>query len=151
MKKLLLLIVILISNISIAQWKYEIVNRPFSTPYPIAYNQNEANALLKLENSDGTMVFYLTDDYFCTEYPEVDISFLINGKRVEYTKSCFRSEDGETIFISLDAESLTNFVPDFKSATSISIRVNETENCVTYIYTFSMKGSAAAYNFMKTN
>lgn len=151
MNKLLLLITILISNISIAQWKYETVNKPFETPYPIAYNRNAANALLKLENADGTIVFYLTDVYFCTEYPTVDISFLINGKREEYTKECFRSDDGETIFISLDAEGLEDFVPNFKAATSISLKVNEEGDCTTYIYTFDMKGSTAAYNYMKTH
>lgn len=148
---LLLLFTVLVSNISTAQWKYETVNKPFETPYPIAYNRNAANALLKLENADGTIVFYLTDVYFCTEYPTVDISFLINGKREEYTKECFRSDDAETIFISLDAESLDDFVPNFKAATSISIRVNEEGGCTTYTYTFNMKGSTAAYNYMKTH
>lgn len=148
---LLLLFTVLVSNISAAQWKYETVSKPFETSYPIAYNRNAANALLKLENADGTIVFYLSDIYFCTEYPDVDISFLINGKREEYTKECFRSEDGETIFISLDIEGLKDFVPNFKAATSISIRVNEQSDCTTYTYTFDMKGSTAAYNYMKTH
>ncbi len=151
MNKLLLLITILISNISIAQWKYETVSKPFETSYPIAYNRNAADALLKLEKSGSDIVFYLTDVYFCTEYPTVDISFLINGKREEYTKECFRSDDGETIFISLDAEGLEDFVPNFKAATSISLKVNEEGDCTTYIYTFDMKGSTAAYNYMKTH
>ena len=65
-------------NVS-AQWTNKSVNNGFDDPYRICYTAENNGAILKLENIDGSIYFYLQGGYTCDEDPVVDLSFLVNG------------------------------------------------------------------------
>ena len=48
-----------------AQWTYETINNSFDQPYKIAYTVLNNNGYAKLENVNGKIVFYLTENYSC--------------------------------------------------------------------------------------
>jgi hypothetical protein len=146
MKKLLLVLLgtTVFSLNSLAQWKVDKIDNGFDTPYYIAYTQDGQNAYLKLENYKG-IAFYMGGIYVCDESVTVDISFMVNGEYQKYYLTGNVSENRKTLFMVDDLNSDPEFLADFKAASSIRIRVNDT-TCDTEIYEFKMTGSTAAFN-----
>lgn len=147
MKKLLVLVsVSLFSFSALSQWVVKKIDNGFDTPYKIAYTEDGQNAFLKLENYKG-IAFYIGGVYVCDESPTVDISFLVKGEYQKYTTTGNISENHKTVFMVDDINSDTKFLADFKSASSVRIRINDT-TCDSEIYEFKMTGSTAAYDYI---
>jgi hypothetical protein len=146
MKKLLLALVTvtLFTTTSFSQWISKKIDNGFDTPYYIAYTQDGQNEFLKLENYKG-IAFYMGGVYICDESVIVDISFLVSGEYQKYYVTGKVSENRKTLFMVDDLNSDPEFLADFKAASSIRIRVNDT-TCDTEIYEFKMTGSTAAFN-----
>jgi hypothetical protein len=145
MKKLLVLVsVSLFSFNALSQWVVTKIDNGFDTPYKIAYTEDGQSAFLKLENYKG-IAFYIGGVYVCDESVTVDISFLVNGEYQKYTTTGNASENHKTLFMVDDLNSDAEFLADFKAASSVRIRINDT-TCDSEIYEFKMTGSTAAYN-----
>jgi hypothetical protein len=146
MKKLLLALVTvtLFTTTSFSQWVSKKIDNGFDTPYYIAYTQDDQDAFLKLENYKG-IAFYMGGVYVCDESVGVDISFLVNEEYQKYYITGNVSDNRKTLFMVNDLNSDPEFLADFKAATSIRIRINDT-TCDTEIYEFKMTGSTAAFN-----
>lgn len=145
MKKLLVLIsVSLFSFNALSQWVVRKIDNGFDTPYKIAYTEDGQTEFLKLENYKG-IAFYIGGIYICNESVTVDISFLVNGEYKKYSVAGKTSENRKTLFMVDDLNSDANLLADFKAASSVKIRVNDT-TCDTEIYEFKMTGSTAAYD-----
>ena len=145
MKKLLVLVSVSLFSVSaLSQWVVRKIDNGFDTPYKIAYTEDGQSEFLKLENYKG-IAFYIGGVYVCDESVTVDISFLVNGEYQKYTTVGKVSENHKTLFMVDDLNSDLEFLADFKAASSVRIRVNDT-TCDTEIYEFKMTGSTAAYN-----
>jgi hypothetical protein len=146
MKKLLLALatVTLFTTTSFSQWVSKKIDNGFDTPYYIAYTQDGQDVFLKLENYKG-IAFYMGGVYVCDESVGVDISFLVNEEYQKYYITGNVSDNRKTLFMVNDLNSDPEFLADFKAATSIRIRINDT-TCDTEIYEFKMTGSTAAFN-----
>lgn len=144
MKTILILCLLFSFNIN-AQWVSKKIDNGFDSPYIIAYTNDNQHEFLKLENYNGTVLFYISNTYICDDVVKVDISFLVNGEYQKYISTCKTSTNNETVFIVEDMNSNLEFLANFKAATSIKIRIHDTL-CDTEIYEFSMSGSTAALN-----
>jgi hypothetical protein len=147
MKKLVLSVsVVLASMTAKAQWAYQNVDNGIDDPYKIAYTTKEGSEYLKIENLDGELAFYLTGSYFCEETPEVDIVFVVNGQNKKYKIIATKSTSSKTVYFTFNLMNET-YIEDFKNASSVKVRVNETY-CTTDVFTFSMDKSKSAVEFM---
>jgi len=145
--KTLLLLLVLIPMMVTGQWSYETVDNGFDEAYKIAYTKRVSGAYLKLENVDGDVVLYIQGVYFCDNYTEVDISYMVNGKWEKYTGEGLVSNDQTTVFLEPSMMN-SKMYEDFKAATSIKIRIRPSY-CEEEIYEFNMSGSSKAINYMK--
>jgi hypothetical protein len=134
-------------SVGYSQWSYKTINNGFDDPYRIAYTAQNNGAILKLEKVGDEVSFYITGGYYCEENPIVNLVFVIDGKDVKFYSESHTSMDNETVFM-MDNILTSNLLDPFKNCTSIRIRVNESY-CDTKTYTFNMKGSTAALNFIK--
>jgi len=147
MKKIIVTVgLMLIGFNSSAQWTYQSVDNGFDNRYRIAYTEKNNNAILKLENVDGDIIFYLQGGYFCDETPNIDLVFIVNGENKKYSTSSVKSDDNSCLFFITDLTSSDMF-EDFKNCTSLKLRVNESY-CDTEVYNFNMSKSATAYNYI---
>ena len=151
MKKLTLITTImLVMGTSFGQWITKTIDNGLDAPYKIAYCENSTkNALLKLEQTEEGVAFYLTGGYHCDDYPSVDLVIMVNGEPQRYNFSCTKSSDGTTVFIVmnlLDTEQ-ASFLADFKRGSSIVMRINES-HCEDDYFKFSMANSTKALEFM---
>lgn len=146
MKKLLLGLVCttMFTVNSFSQWKTDKIDNGFDAPYTIAFTEDGQTAYLKLENYNG-IAFYIGGIYTCDELVIVDISFLVNGVYEKYYKTATVSDNHKIVFMVDDVSADAEFLADFKAASSVRIRINDT-TCDTEIYNFKMSGSTAAYN-----
>lgn len=148
MKKVIeLLLAVLITGSVSAQWTYKISDNGFDEPYKIAYTAVNNNAILKMENVDSSIVLYVQGGYYCDESPTVDVVFVVNGVDKKYKFTGSKSQDNSVVFISWYFELYTDAVADFRAASSVRIRINESY-CTTEVYSFNMSNSKAAYEFM---
>jgi hypothetical protein len=148
MKKLLLsTFTLLLIESTYAQWINKHVDNGFDDPYRICYTKENNETVLKLENVDGDIVFYLQGGYFCDENPTVDISFLVNNEWKKYSTEATKGSQSNSLFLINDI-STSDAIVDFLNASFVKLRVNET-NCNTGYYQFSMSGSTSAYKFIK--
>lgn len=154
---------------ALSQWTYQTVDNGLDDPYRIAFSKQNNGGYLKLEPMPSVSpcyaIFYITGTYFCDDNPTVNISFLINGEYQKFLIVGEKSSDNKTIFFgSIEGNNnanittppgntipynygSVNFVPYFKAASSIKIRVNES-HCDDDYYEFNMSGSTAAYNYI---
>jgi len=146
MKKLILITLLFISNVSLGQWVLKNVNNAFDDPYKICYSNSSNGVIMKLENLDGPIVFYLSNGYFCDEVISTDISYLVNGVYKRYNVNAITSKDKTALFLVVDLLSY-DMAKDFRNASSVSIRVNET-HCRSDIYEFNMMNSSKALDFI---
>jgi len=148
MKKVInLLGAILITGCVSAQWTYKTINNGFDDPYKVAYTETDNNAFLKLERVDTNTILFIKGGYYCDDNPEVDIVFVVNGVDKKYKKTCDKGSKNNIVFLTWSLELRPDMLADFKEASSVKIRINESY-CTTEIYTFKMTGSKAAYEFM---
>lgn len=129
---------------ALSQWVVKKIDNGFDTPYKIAYTEDGQVEFLKLESYNG-VAFYMGGVYVCDESVTVDISFLVNGEYKKYSVAGSTSENRKTLFMVDDLNSDPDLLADFKAASSVRIRVNDT-TCDTEIHEFKMTGSTAAYN-----
>jgi hypothetical protein len=146
-KNILTIATLILANVSIAQWTNKKVDNGFDEPYKICYTAENNGAILKLENVDGEIAFYLQGGYFCDDAPVVNISFLVNNVWIKYTTEATKGEQSNALFL-VDDMNISDAIVDFVKATSVKIRVNES-HCATGYYQFNMSGSTSAYNFIK--
>ena len=146
MKGFILGALLLLSNTSFSQWILENVDNGFDDPYKICYSEPSKNVVMKLENVENKIVFYLSNGYFCDKETSVDISFLVAGFYKKYTVMGQVSSNAKSIFLTWDLVNV-EFIEDFKSAGAVKIRVNESY-CSTDIYQFSMNNSKKALDFV---
>jgi len=125
------------------------VSNDFDDPYPIAYTSVNNGSVLKLENVDEYLYFYLQGGYFCDEYPIVDLVFVVNGQNVKYSVEGYKNEQSNCIFFTTDLmnEEMLN---SFKLCSVLKVRINES-HCESNIYSFNMSKSTSALNFMRTH
>jgi len=146
MKTLLMTVGLALSYTASAQWTYKNIDNGFDDPYRIAYTEDNNGAWLKLENVDGEIFFYISGGYTCDEYLIVDLSFMVNGAYKKYTCSSRTSESKKTVYF-IDNLLTADCLADFKSCTTLKIRVNDV-TCGSDTYEFKMSGSTAALNFI---
>ena len=74
---------------------------------------------------------------------------MVDGAYQKYSFLGMTSSDKKTVFIVLNIldEDQRQFLSDFKSASSMVMRINET-NCSDDYYKFNMTGSSVAVKFM---
>lgn len=151
MKQIILLIAFILTTLTLqAQWVTKVVNNGIDEPYRIAYCQDASKtAVLKLEKVDTSVAFYLSGGYHCDESSTVDIGLFIGTETKRYSFETFTSGDRRTVFIidDIKAEELSEFLSDFKKATKLSIRINES-HCTDDYYQFNMSGSTRALEFI---
>ena len=148
MKKVInLLGAILITGRVSAQWTYEKIDNGFDDPYKVAYTETDNNAFLKLERVDTNTILFIKGGYYCDDKPEVDIVFVVNGVDKKYRKVCDKSEKNNIVFLTWSLELRPEMLADFKAASTVKIRINESY-CTTETYKFNMVGSKVAYDFM---
>ena len=148
MKKIILSVAsMMVLSVGHSQWSYKTVDNGFDNPYRIAYSNQNNGAILKLEKVGDEVAFYILGGYYCDENPIVDLVFVVNGKDVKFYSESHTSSDNEAVFI-MDNILTSNLLDPFKNCTSIRVRVNESY-CDTKVYSFNMKGSTAALNFIK--
>jgi hypothetical protein len=150
MKQILLTLITFSSAYLSGQWVTRNVDNGIDDPYRITYCSDTRNVgLLKLEENEGDIAFYLGGSYFCSDNPIIDIGIIVNGKSVKYNLIGRKSRDSKTVFLidNLLSEDNTDFLSDFKKATELKLRVNE-ETCTDEYYTFKMTGSSRAINFI---
>jgi hypothetical protein len=129
-----------------AQWMNKNINNRFDDPYRICYTAENNGSVLKLENVDGIIFFYLLGGYTCDDYPTVDLSFLVNGSYIKYSEPMEVSEDRTIIWIVNDLME-SNILNDFKLCSLLKIRVNDI-TCSSEVFTFNMAGSTSALKFI---
>jgi hypothetical protein len=141
------LLFVLIVSFANAQWTYRNIDNGFDEPYKIAHSAVNNNGFVKLEEDEGTIFFYLQGTYFCDEYPDVDLVYVVNGQNKKYNIQGFKTSNSTIIVLSFDLLN-DEMLNDFKNCTTLKIRVNET-HCRTDVYTFNMSKSSSALNFVK--
>lgn len=147
MKKLLISVVVFLSLNANAQWTNKNVNNDFDEPYRICYTESFNSNYLKLENVDGEIFFYIKGGYYCDENPTIDLAFIVKGVSKKYSVNGTISSSSETLFIIDNLLSDADMLLDFKTCTTLKVRVNDSV-CGTETYTFSMGGSTSAINFI---
>jgi hypothetical protein len=149
---LFLLVIILFASPAFSQWVTKTVDNKLDPVYKIAYcRSTNEKALVKLENMDGELVFYITSGYFCDELPTVDMAFVLGNETKRYSITGYKTEDNKTIFLydNILAEENNGLLTDFKKCSSLILRVNES-HCSSEVFTFTMSGSTSAVNFIST-
>jgi hypothetical protein len=150
MKKLLINMGLLICLNVNAQWTYKTVDNDFDEPYRICYTKSSNSNYLKLENVDGEIFFYMKGGYYCDENPTIDLAFIVKGVSKKYSVYGSVSEEKDILWIMNDLLENNEILLDFKSCTTLKIRVND-NICESEIFSFNMSGSTSALNFIRNN
>jgi hypothetical protein len=119
-----------------------------SAKYNIAYcdSKETPTVYCKLEKSDDEILFYLSGGYFCEDYIDVTVDFLVNLKWEQFKFQAIRSESAKTLFI-IDNITLSSCFESFKKSSSMIIGINDL-TCGYDFYTFSMTNSTKSYDFV---
>jgi len=147
MKKLFFTLAVLFSvSMAYSQWSYELIKNDFDDPYRIAYTSPNNSAILKLENVDGSIFFYIQGGYYCDESPSVDLVFVVNGVNIRYTIIGMRNDKNDVVFFTSD---LVNheIYDSFKKCSVLKVRINESY-CDSDTYSFNMSKSTSAVTFI---
>ena len=146
MKKVIVSVALMCSFYSNAQWVNKSVNNDIDEPYHICYTAENNGAVLKLENVEGLISFYIRGTYFCEDYPIVDISFIVDGVAKKYQINGSTSESKTIVWLTDDLMN-SKILNDFKACSSVKLRVNDSV-CSSEMYSFSMSGSSSAISFI---
>lgn len=148
MKTLTLFFFLLLSLTTYSQWVYKTVTDGFDDPYKVAYTDNPSGAYLKMEYSEGRVLFFIKGGYYCDETPSYDFVFQLGQEVYKVSGVGLKSESSDIIFFTpnlLDEEFQT--VDWFKKCSKLKIRINESY-CTTEYYEFNMSKSSSALEFM---
>jgi hypothetical protein len=145
--KTLLLLFVLCSSIAHSQWTTKTVNNGFDEPYRICHSKEVDGAILKLENVNGKIAFYIQGMYVCEDEIVVDLSFLINSDYSKYTFVSEASKDHEVLFFTWDLLG-SKADEDFQACSEVKVRINDS-TCGESIYTFKMSGSTLALKYIQ--
>ena len=147
MKKLFFTLAVLFSvSMAYSQWSMESVNNDFDDPYKIAYTSKNNNAILKLEEVDGSIFFYIQGGYYCDDAPLIDFIFVVNGENIKFTREGMKNDKNDVVFFTGDLVNSEMYEP-FKKCSILKIRINETY-CDSDTYTFNMSKSTTALNYV---
>jgi len=150
MKKLFFTLAVLFSvSMAYSQWSFEKISNGFDDPYRIAYTSANNGAILKLENVDGSIFFYIQGSYFCDDYPSVDLVFVVNGVNVKYTIDGMKNDKNDVVFFTSDLVNHEMY-DSFKKCSVLKVRVNESY-CDTDTFSFNMTKSTSAVTFIIGN
>ena len=149
-KHLILLVTFSVATTSWSQWTVKSVDNKIDLPYKIAYCPDKSGSVfLKLERVDTSLAFYLTGGYHCDNYPTVEMGLTVKGQTKRYSVTGVKSDNFKTVFFLDDilAEANSEFLADFKSCSSMALRINESY-CTPDYHTFNMSGSSKAIEDM---
>lgn len=147
MKKLFFTLAVLFSvSMAYSQWSYELIKNDFDDPYRIAYTSANNSAILKLENVDGSIFFYIQGGYYCDDYPSVDLVFVVNGENIKYNIEGMKNDKNDVVFFTSDLVNNEMF-DSFKKCSVLKVRINETY-CDSDTYSFNMSKSTSAVTFI---
>jgi|688.fasta_scaffold188288_2 hypothetical protein len=151
MKKIILSVgMALTLNNAFAQWVTKTIDNGFDEPTKIAYTEDGQRPFLKLERFESAGVLMMGGVYFCSNPVFIELSFQVNGVNKKYGRIANVNEDQNRAFITWDIKN-EDFISDFKNATSVKLRITDTDECNDgQIYTFKMSGSTASINFVTT-
>jgi hypothetical protein len=145
MKKIILIMATLfVAFSSFSQWTTQSVNNGFDDPYKIAYTSKNNGAILKLENVEGDIYFYIQGGYYCDDNPLVEFIFVINGQNFKFTREGLKNDKNDVVFFTGDLINSELYEP-FKQCSLLKIRINETY-CDNDTHTFNMSKSTSALN-----
>lgn len=147
MKNFILSFILLLSiGSAYSQWSYESVSNDFDDPYRIAYTTKNNNAILKLENVEGSIYFYIQGGFFCDDNPSVDLVFVVNGENVKYNLTGIKNDNNSVVFFTGDLMN-ESMLESFKKCSVLKIRINESY-CDSETYTFNMSKSTSALTYI---
>jgi hypothetical protein len=151
MKKIILSVgMALTLNNAFAQWVTKTIDNGFDEPTKIAYTEDGQRPFLKLERFESAGVLMMGGVYFCSNPVFIELSFQVNGVNKKYGRIANVNEEQNRAFITWDIKN-EDFISDFKNATSVKVRITDTDECNDgQIYTFKMSGSTASINFVTT-
>jgi hypothetical protein len=129
-----------------SQWSYESVSNGFDDPYRIAYTTKNNDAILKLENVEGSIYFYIQGGFFCDDNPSVDLVFVVNGENVKHNLTGIKNDNNSVVFFTGDLMN-ESMLESFKKCSVLKIRVNESY-CDSETYTFNMSKSTSALTYI---
>jgi hypothetical protein len=149
MKKIILSVgMALTLNNAFAQWVTKTIDNGFDEPTKIAYTEDGQRPFLKLERFESAGVLMMGGVYFCSNPVFIELSFQVNGVNKKYGRIANVNEEQNRAFITWDIKN-EDFISDFKNATSVKVRITDTDECNDgQIYTFKMSGSTASINFV---
>lgn len=137
----------IVANIN-AQWSYQLITDGFDDPYKVAYTESDGLSYLKLEKSEGKIIFFIKGGYYCDDELLVDFVFSTATENYKTNLLGQKSKSSDIVFFTWD---LMNQSPEliawFKKCSTLKIRINET-TCTTNYYTFNMGKSTATLDFM---
>jgi hypothetical protein len=97
-----------------AQWLNKTVDNNFDPIYKVSSNKVYNEADLRMQNVDNLLKVYLAGEFWCTDNPIVELSFLVRGHREYYSITASVIGDFKNVLvISFDLEA-ENFFQDFK-------------------------------------
>jgi hypothetical protein len=135
------------SNVILGQWVNKSVENGLDDPYKTSYcdSKETTTVYLKLEMVDNKIALYVKGGYFCDEEIYVETAFLVDGKYEKYNFNGITINNDILVFIgNLGAETCFE---TFKKSTLMIVRSND-KTCGSDIYSFDMKNSSSAYNFV---
>ena len=147
------LMMCLMTSVVFGQWTYGTINSKSDGPSKKAYTKTNNRGYLVMEVGDSAYndtiksnrpSLTLHGSYFCDDYAYIDFVFVVNGVNKKYK---LRGGTLANIAYEFRGSIWTDeFIKDFKSASTCSIRVPN--QCHDYHYQFDFSGSTAAYDFI---
>jgi hypothetical protein len=149
MKKLIILFAMQYVCTVNAQWLNKTVDNNFDPIYKVSSNKVYNEADLRMQNVDNLLKVYLAGEFWCTDNPIVELSFLVRGHREYYSITGIVIGDFKNVLIitvDLEAE---NFFQDFKYCGELKIIVQQ-KDCPNEYYEYNMEGTQRAIKYLKT-
>ena len=146
------LMMCLMSSVVFGQWTYKTINSKSDGSFKKAYTKTNNRGYLVMEVGDSTYndtiksnipFLSLWGSSFC-DASYIDFVLVVNGENKKYklTGRAFANR----IYYFDESIWTDEFIKDFKSASTCSIRVQN--QCHDYHYQFDFSGSTAAYDFI---
>ena len=132
-----------------AQWTSRTVDNNFDPIYKVSFNKVYNEADLRMQNVDNLLKVYLAGEFWCTDNPIVELSFLVRGHREYHSITGTVIGDFKNVLIitvDLEAE---NFFQDFKYCDELKIIVQQ-KDCPNEYYKYTMDGTQRAIKYLKT-
>ena len=152
---MIMTLIMLFTMVSYGQWTYKTINSEFDGSFKKAYTQTNNGGYLMMEVGNSTYndtievkrpFLALKGTYFCDDYTQIDFVLVVNGVNKKYDLRGTKSNDSRMYYFD-DGIWTDEFINDFKSASSCSLRVNQ-DYCTNDYYKFNMSGSTSAFNFI---